>query len=52
MTTSIDTASCLAGRANEGELTPEEEAEYQGYVGANSVLALLRAAARQQAAVA
>jgi hypothetical protein len=40
----------LAGRANEGELTREEEAEYLGYIEANSVVALLRAAARQQAA--
>jgi hypothetical protein len=39
----------LAGRANEGEQTQEEEAEYLGYVEANSVVALLRAAARQQA---
>lgn len=39
----------LAGRANEGELTAEEEAEYLGYVEANSVVALLRTAARQQA---
>ncbi len=42
--------SYLAGRANEGELTREEEAEYMGYVEANSVIALLRAAARHQAA--
>jgi hypothetical protein len=40
----------LASRANEGELTQEEEAEYLGYVEANSVVALLRVAARQQAA--
>jgi len=38
----------LAERANEGELTPEEHAEYLGYVEANSVLAVLRSAARQQ----
>jgi hypothetical protein len=38
----------LAQRANEGELTPEEAAEYHGYVEANSVLTFLRAAARQQ----
>lgn len=38
----------LATRANEGELTPEEHAEYLGYVEANSVLAILRSAARQQ----
>jgi hypothetical protein len=40
--------SYLAQRANEGELTAEEEAEYHGYVEANSVLAVLRSAARQQ----
>ncbi len=38
----------LAGRATEGELTADEEAEYLGYVEANSVVALLRAAARHQ----
>ncbi|HVJ86277.1 MAG TPA: hypothetical protein VM452_11575 [Caulifigura sp.] len=42
--------SYLASRANEGELTNAEEAEYMGYVEANSVIALLRAAARHQAA--
>jgi hypothetical protein len=39
--------SDLAQRANEGELTAAEEAEYLGYVEANSVLAVIRAAARQ-----
>jgi len=38
----------LARKANEGELTEEEEAEYLGYVEANSVLAIIRSAARQQ----
>lgn len=38
----------LARKANEGELTVEEEARYRGYVEANSMLAALRAAARQQ----
>jgi hypothetical protein len=38
----------LAVRANEGELTPNEESEYQGYVEANSVLAGFLAAARLQ----
>lgn len=41
-------ATYLAARANEGELTPEEYAESLGYVEANSVLAILRSAARQQ----
>ncbi|HWL11086.1 MAG TPA: hypothetical protein VNQ76_21940 [Planctomicrobium sp.] len=40
--------SYLAARANEGELTAEERAEYLGYVEANSILAVLRSAARQQ----
>jgi hypothetical protein len=38
----------LAARANEGELTPEERAEYEGYVEANSILAVLRATARRR----
>jgi hypothetical protein len=38
----------LAQRSNEGELTAEEQAEYHGYVEANSVLAVLRSAARHQ----
>lgn len=41
----------LANRANEGGLTPEEEAEYQGYVEANSVLAILLAAGKRLDAV-
>lgn len=43
-----DRVEYLAGRANEGELTADEQAEYLGYVEANSVLAVLRSAARQQ----
>ena len=43
-----DRVNELAARANEGELTPEEEAEYRGYVEANSVIAVLRSAARHQ----
>lgn len=38
----------LAERAIEGELTAQEEAAYLGYVEANSVIAVLRSAARQQ----
>ena len=36
----------LADKANEGELTAEERAEYEGYIRANNVLAILRAEAR------
>jgi len=38
----------LAEKANEGELTPEERAEYEGFVGASEFLGLtqLRARAR------
>jgi hypothetical protein len=37
----------LAGRANEGELTPDERAEYEGYVRANKFMAILQAKARK-----
>ncbi|HVJ68391.1 MAG TPA: hypothetical protein VM510_10425 [Caulifigura sp.] len=43
-----DRVTYLAARANEGELTAAEEAEYLGYVEANSVIAVLRTAARLQ----
>jgi hypothetical protein len=38
----------LAEKANEGELTPEERAEYEGFIAANEFLGLtqLRARAR------
>jgi hypothetical protein len=38
----------LAEKANEGELTPEERAEYEGFIGASEFLGLtqLRARAR------
>jgi hypothetical protein len=39
--------SHLAELANEGELTAEQEAEYLGYIEANSILAVLQDAARQ-----
>lgn len=38
----------LAGRANEGELTSDERAEYEGYAHANRFLAVLQAKARQR----
>ena len=37
----------LADRANEGELTEEERAEYEGYVQANRFVAVLQAQARK-----
>ncbi len=37
----------LAEKANEGELTAEKSAEYQGYAQANKFIAVLRAKARQ-----
>lgn len=37
----------LAAKANEGELTAEERAEYEGYVRANKFMAVLQAKARK-----
>ena len=37
----------LAGKANEGELTDDERAEYQGYAQANKFIAVLQAKARR-----
>ncbi len=37
----------LAGKANEGELSEEELAEYEGYVRANKFIAILRRQARR-----
>lgn len=37
----------LAGKANEGELSEAERAEYQGYVQANQFIAILQAKARR-----
>ena len=37
----------LAGKANEGELTDEERAEYLGYAPANKFIAVLQAKARR-----
>ena len=39
----------LARKANEGELTAEEQSEYEGYAQANRFLAVLQAQARQRA---
>ena len=37
----------LAEKANEGELTDDERAEYEGYIHANDFIATLQAKARQ-----
>ncbi len=37
----------LAGRANEGDLSPEESSEYEGYAQANRFIAILQAKARR-----
>jgi len=37
----------LAQRSNEGQLTDEEESEYEGYVKANKFIAVLQAKARR-----
>ena len=36
----------LAGKANEGELSAEERGEYEAYIEANNLLAVLQAEAR------
>ncbi len=36
----------LAEKANEGELSPAEQAEYEAYIEANNLLATLQAEAR------
>ena len=36
----------LANRCTEGELTPEERSEYDAYVSANNLIAILQAQAR------
>ena len=38
----------LADKANEGELTGDERAEYEGYVQANRFVAVLQAQARRR----
>lgn len=37
----------LAGKSNEGDLSPEELAEYEGYVKANKFIAILQAKVRK-----
>lgn len=36
----------LAEKANEGELSPQERAQYEAYIEANNLLAVLQAEAR------
>ena len=36
----------LAGKANEGELSAEERDEYEGYIEANNLMAVLQAEAQ------
>jgi hypothetical protein len=42
----------LSAKANEGELTAEEQAEYEGYVRANKFVAILQSKARKLLATA
>jgi hypothetical protein len=37
----------LAEKSNEGELTADEQSEYEGYVRANNFIAILRSQARK-----
>ena len=49
----VERIDLLADKCNEGELTAEERAEYEGYVQANSFLGIVfRRAERKQHAVA
>lgn len=41
-----DRVDQLAAKANEGELSAEEQAEYEAYIEANNLLAVLQAEAR------
>jgi hypothetical protein len=41
-----DRVAELAGKANEGELSPSDREEYEGYIEANNLLAMLQAEAR------
>lgn len=44
--TLADRVEILAEKANEGELTDAEQAEYEGYIRANNLLAILQAEVR------
>lgn len=43
----VERVEDLAGKANEGDLTAEERAEYEGYIRANDFVAVLQAKARR-----
>lgn len=43
-----DRISELAAKANEGELSTEERAEYEGYIHANRFMAIFQAQARRR----
>lgn len=42
-----DRIRLLAGKANDGTLTPDEEAEYKDYIEGGDIIALLQAKARR-----
>jgi hypothetical protein len=42
----VEQVAALAEKANEGELSPAERAEYEAYIEANNLLATLQAEAR------
>jgi hypothetical protein len=42
----VERLEYLAERANEGELSPAERTEYEGYIEANNLIAILQAEAR------
>ena len=44
--TLVECFALLAEKANEGELSPAEQAEYEAYIEANNLLATLQAEAR------
>jgi hypothetical protein len=44
--TLVEQVARLAEKANEGELSPAEKAEYEAYIEANNLLAILQAEAR------
>lgn len=45
-TTTISRLSTLADKASDGDLTPPEQAEYEAYIEANNLMAVLQAEAR------
>ena len=44
----VDRIDLLAGRCTEGELTPDERQEYEGYVEANMFVSILAAKAERR----